>query len=211
MAGILNRDKQKLIIKCLVDGNSIRSSERITGVHRYTIMRLMVRVVEGCAAVMDQELPGPNCRTTQLDKIWCFIYRKHPHLQKEDDITPIGDIWTWGAIDSDIKLIPPYAVGKRYEAMAKVFVTDLADRVTNRRQTSTDGLSAYAEAVWRAISGEVDYATVVKSYEAELMGPGRCSPPKVSGLTGTSIAFFCSARSLVICSSPSSGCREQVE
>ena len=122
MANILKRDKQELIIKCLVDGNSIRSVERITGVHRDTIMRLMVRVGEGCAVLMDQELRGLTCRSVQLDEIWVFIYKKQRHLQQEDDLARVGDIWTWVAIDSDTKLIPSYAVGKRSEAMAHAFV-----------------------------------------------------------------------------------------
>lgn len=187
MANVLKRDKQEAIIRCLVDGNSIRATERITGVHRDTIMRLMVRVGNGCAKVMDHELRSLTCERVQVDEIWGFIYKKQRHVGREDDITRVGDVWTWVAIDADTKLIPSYLVGKRTSEAAKAFVDDLAGRLDNKCQLSSDGLRMYVEAVFWAFAGDVDYGQVVKSYEAEPIGPGRYSPPKVVSVERTAV------------------------
>ena len=182
MANVLKRDKQELVIKCLVDGSSIRATERITGIHRDTIMRLMVKVGNGCAKIMDQEFRNLTCERIQVDEIWGFISKKQRHVTEEDDKARVGDVWTWVAIDADTKLIPSYHVGKRTSEAAKAFTADLAGRLDNKCQLSSDGLALYVEAVFWAFAGDVDYGQVVKSYEAEPIGPGRYSPPKVTSV-----------------------------
>jgi len=183
MSNILKRDKQESIIRCLVDGNSIRATERITDTHRDTITRLMVRVGEGCAKLMDDELRDLVCERVQVDEIWGFIGKKQRHIRYDDDANRLGDIWTWVAIDSDTKLIPSYRVGKRDRDSALDFMDDLARRVTNRVQISSDALALYLEAVQWGFGQNVDWGTVVKSYEAEPIGPGRYSPPHVTSIT----------------------------
>lgn len=172
-------EKQTAVVSALVDGTSIRSVERMTGVHRDTIMRLMVRVGQGCHRIMDEKMRDLPCKHVQLDEIWCYVGKKQRHVKDTDDLAAVGDFYTWVVIDSDTKLIPSYRVGKRDGTTAQAFIDDLQSRLKNRVQLSSDGLQLYVEAVEEAFGADVDYAQIVKSYEAEPLGPGRYSPPKV--------------------------------
>jgi IS1 family transposase len=175
----LSMDKQMVIISALVEGVSIRSIERMTGVHRDTIMRLMVRVGDGCQRLMDKKMRNLPCQHLQLDEIWCYVGKKQRHVKDTDDPNTVGDFYTWVAIDSTTKLIPSFKVGKRDAETGQAFVDDLADRLANRVQISSDGLNIYVDAVERSFGADVDYAQIVKFYEAEPIGPGRYSPLKV--------------------------------
>lgn len=175
----LKLDVQAKVIGALVEGCSIRSVERMTGIHRDTIMRLSVRVGEACGNAMDEQMRGLTCQRIQADEIWCYVGKKQRHVTKADDAAEVGDTWTFVALDADTKLVPTFHVGKRSLDDAKTFITDLASRLDNRCQLSTDGLQAYVQACDLAFGENVDYAQIVKSYEAEPMGPGRYSPPKV--------------------------------
>ena len=175
----LKTEKKIQAIAALVEGNSIRSTERMTGIHRDTIMRLMVRVGQGCEAVMDQTMRDLTCERIQADEIWCYVGKKQRHLKSGDDRTRLGDKWTFVAIDGDTKLVPCYRVGQRTGEEAQAFMADLSSRLSNRVQLSTDALAAYIEAVESAFGADVDYARVVKVYEAEPTGSGRYSPPRV--------------------------------
>ena len=112
-----------------------------------------------------------------------FVGKKQRHLTEDDDESRTGDMWTFVALDADSKIVPCYRVGKRDGVTANAFIDDLADRLSNRIQLSSDSLSAYVEAVERAWGGQVDYGQIVKHYEAEPIGPGRYSPPKVIDAT----------------------------
>lgn len=175
----LKTEKQQAVIAALVEGNSIRSTERMTGIHRDTIMRLMVRVGEGCKRIMDEQMRDLECQQLQVDEIWCYCAKKQRHVKVTDDPERTGDQWTFVALDRDTKLVPSYLIGKRTMANATVFLTDLESRLSNRVQLSSDGLNAYVEATEAAFGAGVDYAQIVKTYEAEPIGPGRYSPPKV--------------------------------
>jgi IS1 family transposase len=163
MAYVLNTETQTAIIGMLAEGSSIRSIERLTGVHRDTIMRLGVRVGKGCAAILDEKMRGLSCRHLQFDELWGFIGKKQRNVLPEDDPT-VGDVWTFCAIDSDTKLVPSFKVGKRDAATANVFVADVASRVDNHVQISTDALRAYVDAVEMAFGCNVDYAQIMKTY-----------------------------------------------
>ena len=180
MANVLSRDKQEAVISCLVEGSSIRSTERITGVHRDTIMRLGVRVGEGCAKMMQQEMTDLTCKRIQVDEIWGYVGKKQRHVTEEDDTNRVGNVWTFVALDADTKLVPTFAVGRRDLSTATEFMHDLRSRVLGRVQISTDGLAAYIEAIEEAFGANVDYGQVVKSYETDEAGAGRYSPPKVA-------------------------------
>jgi IS1 family transposase len=175
----LNIDKQAMVIGALVEGSSIRSVERMTGVHRDTITRLMVRVGDGCEKLMNQEMRELTCKHIQVDELWCYVGKKQRHVLPTDDQSKVGDFWTWIALDSDSKLVPSYKVGKRTLPVAIEFIDDLSSRLANRVQISSDGLRAYVDAIERGFGTDVDYAQIVKSYEAEPIGAGRYSPPKV--------------------------------
>lgn len=107
MANVLPKDKQAAVIGALAEGSSIRAIERMTGVHRDTIMRLGVRVGKGCAALLDSKMRNLSCRNLQVDEIWGFIGKKERHLRPGDS-EQFGDVWTFCAIDSDTKLVPAY-------------------------------------------------------------------------------------------------------
>jgi IS1 family transposase len=128
---------------------------------------------------MDSELRNLSCRRIQVDEVWGYVAKKQRHVTDEDDRTRVGDYWTYVAVDADTKLIPSYLVGKRDRVNAPRFMMDLASRMSNRIQFSSDGMQAYVDAVDRAFGSDVDYGQIVKYYEAEPMGPGRYSPPKV--------------------------------
>jgi IS1 family transposase len=175
----LGLDKQTAIISALVEGNSIRSVERMSGVHRDTVMRLGVRVGNACEKIMDEKMHNLACKHIQVDEIWAYVGKKQRWVKEEDDPSKVGDFYTWVAIDSDTKLIPSFKVGKRDAETAHAFIDDLYGRLANRVQLSSDGLSHYVTAVSESFGIDVDYGTIVKFYEAEPIGPGRYSPPKV--------------------------------
>ena len=173
MANVLNTDKQIAVIGALAEGSSIRSIERITGVHRDTIMRLGVKVGQGCATLLDAKMRDLSCRRLEFDEIWGFIGKKARHVRPDDD-PQFGDVWTFCAIDAETKLVPSFKVGKRDLATAKVFVGDVASRMRNRVQISSDVLRAYVDAIEQTFGTEVDFAQIVKTYEHdESQHPGR--------------------------------------
>jgi IS1 family transposase len=164
MANVLNIDKQIAVIGALAEGSSIRSIERITGIHRDTIMRLGVKVGCGCANVLDAKMRDLPCRYLQLDEIWGFIGKKERHLRAGDD-PQYGDVWTFCAIDAETKIVPAFKCGKRDLKTANAFVGDLAGRLRNRVQISSDALRAYVEAIEQNFGTEVDFGQIVKTYE----------------------------------------------
>src|SRR5438045_875006 len=108
----LSKDKQIAIIAALTEGSSIRSIERMTGVHRDTIMRLGVKVGQGCTTLMDQTMRDLPCTRLEMDEIWGFVGKKERHLKPEDS-SDLGSVWTFCAVDADTKLVPAFRVGKR--------------------------------------------------------------------------------------------------
>src|SRR5271155_1983577 len=175
----LNLARRTQIINCLVEGNSIRSTERMTDTHRDTVMRLMVEAGEGSKALMDAEMRNLPCRRVQVDEIWGFVAKKQRQVKEGDDRSQVGDQWTFVALDPDSKVVPSFRVGKRDLGTATAFMCDLSERLANRVQLSSDALAAYVSATEEAFGADVDYGQAVKFYEAEPIGPGRYSPPKV--------------------------------
>lgn len=179
MANILSRDKQIAIIAALAEGSCIRSQERITGVHRDSIMRLGVKVGQACTRVMSEKMQNLNSTEIQIDEVWGFVNKKQRNVTADDDPT-FGDVWTFTAIDPDTKIVPCFKVGKRDGATANAFVTDLASRLKNRIQLSSDGLASYVAAVEAGFGSEVDYGQIVKSYESgDANAQRRYSPAKL--------------------------------
>jgi IS1 family transposase len=166
MANVLDKSKQVAIVGGLAEGSSIRSIERLTGVHRDTIMRLGVRVGKGCQSLLDAKMRDLSCQHLQLDEIWGFVGKKERHM-RPDDNPELGDVWTFCAIDSETKLVPSFKVGKRNSATANAFLSDVAGRMKNRVQISTDALPSYVSAVEQAFGTGVDYAQIVKVFESE--------------------------------------------
>lgn len=124
MANILPMEKQVAVIGALAEGSSIRSIERITGIHRDTVMRLGVRIGEHCANFMDEKMRNLDCQTIQVDEIWGFVGKKQRVLKPRDKKKGFGDAYTYIALDSDTKLIPTFLIGKRDTYNATVFMED---------------------------------------------------------------------------------------
>jgi IS1 family transposase len=163
MANVLPKEKQVAVIAALAEGSSIRSIERMIGINRNTIMNLGVRIWQGCAVLLDEKMRRLSCHLLQFDETWGFIGKKQKQLLVDDDPTK-GDIWTFCAIDAETKLVPAFKVGKRDHATAHTFVSDVASRLENRPQISTDGLSVYADAIEDAFGMNVDYGMIIKNY-----------------------------------------------
>lgn len=182
MANVLSKDKQIAITAALAEGNSIRSIERMFGAHRDTIMRLGVKIGQGCAALLDHKMRNLSCQEIQVDEIWGFIGKKDKNIKPEDDES-LGSIWTFCAIDSETKIVPSFKVGRRDSVTANAFMLDLASRLNNRIQLSSDAMAAYFDAVELAFGADIDYSHVVKSYVNEVgqYTPERkYSPPSVT-------------------------------
>lgn len=184
----LSREQQIRIIGALVEGSSIRATERMTDTHRDSIMRLGVRVGEGCARLHHEKMRDLQCSTLELDEAWSFIGKKNKRVKAGDPVE-FGDCYTWIALDANRKAIVSYHVGKRGRRDASAFLADLRLRVVNRPQITSDGYAPYIDAVERAFGGDVDYAQIVKDYATT---PGndaahRYSPGSIIGVEKTVI------------------------
>jgi IS1 family transposase len=174
MANVLSTDKKIAVIGALAEGSSIRSIERITGVHRDTIMRLGVKVGEGCTAMMDTKMRNLSCQRLEMDEIWGFVGKKQ-NSKVRGDSPEVGSVWTWCAIDADTKLVPTFLVGDRSKACATAFTADLRSRIATRIQLTSDGFHGYAQAVQKSFGQDVDYAQIVKVYGTDAFGERKYS------------------------------------
>lgn len=180
MANTLPTEKKIMAIHMLCEGSSIRSIERITNIHRDTVMRLGVRVGQGCRQLLDTKMRDLACERIEVDEMWGFIGAKQKTATKKALSPEFGDVWVWIAIDSDTKLVPAFAIGDRSKYMARVFMDDLAARLRKRVQITSDALSSYVNAIERAFGTEVDYGTVIKTFNrSDLEAQRRYSPPDV--------------------------------
>ena len=176
----LSLERQAQVIKVLCEGNSIRSTARITDTAINTVVKLLRREVgAACAEYQDTHLRNLPCKTIQCDEIWSFCYAKQKNVPEDKQGRfGYGDVWTWTAIDADTKLIPSWLVGLRDADYAFEFMKDLRDRLANRVQLTTDGHKLYLWAVEDAFGSEVDYAMLVKLYGQEPEAETRYSPAK---------------------------------
>jgi IS1 family transposase len=173
----LSTDERVTVVRCSVDGNSMRATARIAGVARNTIDKLLRELGDACLDYQDRTFRNLNCRRMQVDECWAFCYAKaknvRPHHFEDGGY---AGVWTWAAIDADTKLIPCWALGQRDAATATHFVADLAERLADRIQLTSDGLKLYLTAVANAFQGNVDYAQLVKVYGIDPEGEKRYSP-----------------------------------
>ncbi len=152
---------QVRVISLLTEGNSLRATARLTGVHRTTIMRLAETVGEACDRLHHARMRDLQVACLQLDETWSFVNTKQKHLQ-DHNRPEHGDCYLWLALDADRKAIISYRVGKRAAEDATRFVADLRGRVVNRPQIVTDAYVPYEEAVTAAFGGSVDYVMLNK-------------------------------------------------
>lgn len=186
MVNIMNRlrtAQRTAVVKALVDGNSIRATVRLTGVAKNTVTKLMLELGEACAKFQSTALVDLSCKRVQVDEIWSFVGAKKKTIKKDPSIlernADAGDIWTWTAIDADSKLCVSYLVGSRTAEDAYTILKDIASRMANRIQLTTDQLSVYLKAADRAFGIDVDYGMLHKIYSGG--GDGRYSPADCIG------------------------------
>jgi IS1 family transposase len=154
------------IINLLVEGNSLRATARITGVSRNTVDKLLVEVGQACEEFHNNHVVAVASKRIQCDEIWSFVGAKEKNTTPEMKENGLGDVWTWTALDADSKLIVSWYVGDRSATSANEFMQDVASRLKNRVQLTSDGYKAYLDAVEDAFSGQVDFAQLVKMYGA---------------------------------------------
>ncbi|MGB8947839.1 MAG: IS1 family transposase [Candidatus Sulfotelmatobacter sp.] len=177
-------DKKLAVISALVEGNSIRSISRMTGVDRNTINSLLLRTGERCQQIMEERMRNLECRYLQVDEIWTFVQKKRRNVRSGDS-PEVGDQWVYVAIDAESKLIPAFRIGKRVRPDTWAFLWDLHKRLANRVQLTTDGLNHYTVAVPESFGTEVDFAQLTKMFGdyGQFDGPdARYSPPRISGV-----------------------------
>ena len=182
----LSLEKRTQILKCLVEGNSIRATARICNVVKNTVIKLLVEVGEACLEYQDKHLRNLACKRIQCDEIWAFCYAKEKNVPTEKKgHFGYGDVYTWTALCADSKLMVSWMVGKRDEQTAYWFVSDIAERLAHKVQLTTDGFKVYVNAVEAQFGANIDYAMLVKIYgeSNEQKMQKRYSPAKYTGST----------------------------
>ncbi len=178
----LDREARSRILHLLCEGNSIRAVTRLTGASKKAVSKLMVDAGQAAGWYQDRVFRNLTCKRIQVDEIWAFVYAKQKNVPLAKKAPPqAGDVWTWTAIDADTKLIPSWFVGGRDSDAAIIFMDDLASRLANRVQLTSDGHRAYLEAVEGAFGSDIDYAMLVKIYGPSGEGEKRYSPAQCLG------------------------------
>lgn len=168
------------IVRCLVEGNSIRSTVRMTGASKNTIAKLLVELGTACAAFQDETLRNIKATNVQCDEIWSFVGMKEKNIpaEKQGEFG-YGDVWTWTAMDADSKLMICWHLGMRDAESGSLFMQDVASRLAGRVQLTTDGHKVYLRAVLDAFGTDIDYAMLVKVYGNDYSTPERMYSPAV--------------------------------
>jgi IS1 family transposase len=178
----LPRDARAQILGMMVEGVSIRAISRMTGASKNTVVKLLADAGEAFSDYQDRALRNLTCKRLQVDEIWAFVYAKAKNVETAKAAPEgAGDCWTWMAIDADMKLIPSWYVGARDGEAAQHFIGDLASRLANRVQLTSDGHKPYLEAVEQSFGADIDYAMLVKLY-GDTPGQGRYSPGECTGI-----------------------------
>jgi IS1 family transposase len=178
----LTREKQIQVVAALIEGNSIRATCRMTGVAKNTVVKLLVDLGKACLEYQDKALRNLPCKSIQCDEIWAFCYAKEKNAPEgKKGQFGYGDVWTFTALCADTKLVPSWYIGRRDMECATEFMRDLAGRLCNRVQLTTDGHKMYLEAVEDAFGGEIDFSQLVKIYGNAEEGQKRYSPAECIG------------------------------
>jgi IS1 family transposase len=178
----LDATRRAQVVRCLIEGNSINSTVRMTGASKNTVLKLLVELGTACSDFLDRSMRDLKCERLQADEAWSFCYAKQRNVTpKIAEERVAGDVWAWVAIDADTKIIPTWRLGRRDSETARDFIEDLAGRLKNRIQLTTDGLKVYVNAVIGAFGEDIDYSILHKIYGATPAGEARYSPAKCIG------------------------------
>ena len=177
--------KQAAIVKALTEGNSIRATARMVGVSKTTVLKLLADVGELCSTYLWHVLRDLPCKRVQCDEIWGFVGAKARRVKQ--GAKGQGDVWTWVALDADTKLMITWAIGPRNLMTGRRIMQDVASRLRERVQLTTDGFRPYLQAVGSAFGADVDYAMLQKLYGPAPEGERRYSPPVCLGAIPTPV------------------------
>ncbi len=178
----LDKERRTQVIRCLVEGNSIRSTVRMTGVAKNSVVKLLAAVGAACANYQGSVFRNLPCKRIQCDEIWSLCYAKANNVPADKQGQfGYGDVWTWTALCADTKIVPSWIVGGRDSGTAQALNEDLAGRLANRIQLTTDGHRLYLEAVEAAFGSEIDYAMLVKMYGEDPKADTKYSPSECIG------------------------------
>jgi transposase-like protein/IS1 family transposase len=173
------------VLSMLVEGCSVSSVKRLTGIHPKTILKLLVVAGERCEKVMGRLIVNVAVSDVQCDEIWGFVKKKEAHkFPFEKDDNSIGDAYCFVAIERQKKLVLNFALGRRDQATTDIFIEGLrAATAANRFQLSTDGFGPYVSAITTTLSDRADFAQLIKVYATAREGEARYSPPEVVSAT----------------------------
>ncbi len=189
----LSTEKRVRVIVALVEGNSVRPTVRMTGVAKNTILKLLCDIATACSEYQDRTLRNLPCRRIEVDEIWTFCYAKAKNVPLGKAYERgVGDVWTWTSICADPKLVPSLMVGDRGSGTARIFMQDLASRLANTVQLTSDGHTTYLRAVDDSFGNDIDYAMLVKLYGQDgnpnkpesKYSPAKCNGSKKLKVTG---------------------------
>ena len=178
---MLTIEQKTRVVATLVEGNSVRSTSRLTGVSRNTIATLLVDLADACAEYHNRNVTNLKVRRLQSDQIWSFVGAKAKNASPEKKAEGWGDIWTWTAIDADTKFCVSYMIGGRDAGWAREFMENCASRIRSRVQITTDGDTTYLDAIEGAFGMDCDYAMLQKIYGASLDNDTKYSPAQCIG------------------------------
>lgn len=185
----LSLERRARILGCLCEGSSARATSRMQDCSRDAVLKLVEDAGTACATYHDEHVRALGSRRVQVDEIWSFVHAKAKNVpQEKRGVFGFGDVWTWTGIDADSKLMIGWYVGKRDADAAHTFMRDLANRLSNRVQLTSDGHHAYLEAVDAAFAGDIDYAMLVKQYGTAPEAEKRYSPPICLGAERTVVS-----------------------
>jgi IS1 family transposase len=173
-------EKKILVLNSLIEGNSIRSTVRLTGVNKKTVMRLLVEAGEQAREILDTQMVGIQSNYVQVDEIWTYVGKKQKQLKPEEKQSiELGDQYVYVAMDAETKLVPTFLIGKRTYQTTQSFIKDLQYRISSRFQLSTDSYSAYFNVVDEVFGTDIDYGQIHKEYAEENKGEKRYSPANI--------------------------------
>lgn len=176
----LPMEKATAILQLLLEGMSVRSVERVTGVHRDTVLRLLVLAGDRCRRLLQQKIEHLNVRDVEADEIWGYVYKKEGHIRPDESRAPIGDAYCFVAMERTTKLVLAFHLGRRNRVHTEAFLNKLRYATSEQRfQLSTDGFQAYPPAVGLTLADRAEYAQIIKVYGAPRDGEQRYSPAEV--------------------------------
>jgi len=167
------------VLQLLLEGCSVRSAERISGLHRDTILKLLVTAGEKCEKVLGRLIVNVPVKDVQCDEMWGFIQKKEKQVTEDDDPN-YGDAYCFVAMEKNTKLVLNFALGKRNQATTDIFIEGLRHATAHKNfQITTDGFGPYRTAIPNTLEDRASFATLTKVYRASPEGERRYSPAEV--------------------------------